>query len=291
MSRIRSILPGIWTDEAFASLPDGAALLYIGLLNEADDNGVFEWKPVTIKMRLRPATALTPSDIEAMLVTIEVSGMVRRYELDGKKYGAVRNFVKWQRPKSPKGVHPTSEDIRNYLGFNEDGSRPRAGTGRPPSDETSEPLPNSPGTTSEQSCQREEGGGKREEEEGRESNARARPISPEWKPKDPKSDPAEVARFVSYNVAKGTVMADWDAAWDVWLSRTADFGKAKAQAPPDTPAADVVWLSEDDPRWGKVAARHRTEKGKPLLPTTSKHGNGYGAFLPRADYPELSTPT
>lgn len=58
------------------------------------------------------------------------------------------------------------------------------------------------------------------------------------------------------------------------------------------PTADVVWLDEDDPRWGKVAGMYRERTGQTLIPTTSKHANGgFGAFLKPADYPELSTLT
>jgi hypothetical protein len=164
MSRIRSIHPGLWTDEAFASLPDGAALLYIGLLNEADDNGVFEWKPLTIKMRLRPASAMTAGDVEASLMTIQAAGMVAAYEVGGKKYGAIRNFVRWQRPKLPKSVHPMTPHLLPYLGFNPEGKRPRAGTGRPPSDDDDEPLPKSGETASEVTRQRKEEGGRRKKD-------------------------------------------------------------------------------------------------------------------------------
>jgi hypothetical protein len=113
MSRIRSIHPGFWTDEALVSLSDGAALFYIGLLNESDDNGVFEWKPVTLRMRLRPTK---DGAVDALLAELVRANAIRRYEHEGRQYGAVRNFRKYQRPKKPKAVHPTTPEVETYLG-------------------------------------------------------------------------------------------------------------------------------------------------------------------------------
>lgn len=120
MARIRSIHPGLWTDEAFVSLSDRAALLFIGLLNESDDNGVFEWKPLTIKMRLRPASNEGTAEIEASLAEMVAANIVRAYEVDGRRYGAIRNFVRYQRPKSPKAVHPAPEEILAFVGSDAD---------------------------------------------------------------------------------------------------------------------------------------------------------------------------
>lgn len=174
MARIRSIHPGLWTDEAFVTISPVTALVYIGLLNEADDWGVFEWKPIQIKMRLRPASAETADDIEALLTEMEQTSppMIMRFEVDGKQYGAVRNFNKWQRPKKPAGTPPKDAKVRNFLFLNPDGSRRRAETGRPPNEASSEPVPNSCGTSSELSPQMEDGGDKREERTTPPSQAR-----------------------------------------------------------------------------------------------------------------------
>ncbi len=54
MARIRSIHPGLFTDEAFVSLTADAQVFLMGIWTEADDQGAFEWKPLTLRMRLRP---------------------------------------------------------------------------------------------------------------------------------------------------------------------------------------------------------------------------------------------
>lgn len=92
MARIRSIHPGLYTDESFATLTMAARVLIIGIWNHADDGGGFEWKPLTLKMRIFPADNI---DVSELLTELEANDIVKKYDVDGKIYGAVRNFGKW----------------------------------------------------------------------------------------------------------------------------------------------------------------------------------------------------
>lgn len=114
MARIRSIHPGFFTDEELVTVSMGARLLFLGLGIEADDKGVFEWKPLTIKMKVFPADNV---DIDTMLSELEHANAIRQYESGGRSYGAIRNFRKHQRPKTPNDIHPAPDDIRNYVGL------------------------------------------------------------------------------------------------------------------------------------------------------------------------------
>jgi hypothetical protein len=127
MARIRSIHPAIFTDEVFVSLSESSQLLWIGLWCEADDQGVFEWKPLSLRMRLRPVSG---KPIDEQLDELCETRCLARFEVEGRPYGVIRNFVKHQRPKSPKVVHPLPDELRAYAGFRPDGSRPHATTGR-----------------------------------------------------------------------------------------------------------------------------------------------------------------
>lgn len=176
MARIRSIHPGILTDEAFMTLTAEQPLaiaLMLGLWVEADDSGTFEWKPISIKARCLPAADASIPDLMDVLARV---GMIKRFEFDGKAYGVVRNFVKFQRPKDPNDHHPYSEESRLYAGFTSEGERPNATTGRKSFGTSSEPLPNSHGTTSEKSAQRKEEGGRRDKEEINNKPRKARPL-------------------------------------------------------------------------------------------------------------------
>ena len=112
MARIRSVHPGLFTDAAFVSATDSAQIFYIGLLTQADDAGIFEWKPLELKMRLRPAATYMVDDLLSELAS---ANLIQRYELNGRPYGAVRNFCRYQRPKKPKHIHPITPEIETYV--------------------------------------------------------------------------------------------------------------------------------------------------------------------------------
>jgi len=112
MARIRSVHPGLFTDEAFVSASPLARLLTIGLWTEASDYGVFEWKPITLKMRLLPVDNV---DVATLLAELERHNIIRRFEHDGRQYGAIRNFCRFQRPKKPKRWAFMTDEIGTYI--------------------------------------------------------------------------------------------------------------------------------------------------------------------------------
>lgn len=106
MSRIRSIHPGIWTDEKFISVTPLAELLFIGLWNFADDGGVFEWNPIVLKAKIFPTRRLI---LKKLLIELQELGMIECYEVDGKLYGQIKDFGKWQHPKKPVYKYPQNQ--------------------------------------------------------------------------------------------------------------------------------------------------------------------------------------
>jgi hypothetical protein len=114
MSRIRSLHPGFASDEDLVTVSIPARLFFALLWTECDDQGLFEWKPTTLKMRLFPADNV---DISGLLAELAAIDAVRSYEITGRQYGAVRNFRKHQRPKFPNATHPITDDIRKYVGL------------------------------------------------------------------------------------------------------------------------------------------------------------------------------
>lgn len=153
MSRIRSVHPGFFTDEDLVSVSFAARLLFIGLGVEADDKGVFEWKPLTIKMRIFPADNV---DAAALLAELETIGAIKSYDVAGKKYGAIRNFRRFQKPKTPNDIYPAPREILAFVGLVSE------------MDEGDEPSFPQKGETLPQNGeiapQMEEGGGRGEEE-------------------------------------------------------------------------------------------------------------------------------
>ncbi|NUB17224.1 hypothetical protein GAY28_35745, partial [Azospirillum brasilense] len=125
MARIRSTFPGQWTDEDFVGCQPLARLLIIGLRNEADDQGVFEWKPVGLKMKLMPVDNV---DMEALLADLEAHRQIIKFTAHGKVYGAIRNFVRFQRPKKPTKVHPLPADLHDWVRMDMWGAKKKAGS-------------------------------------------------------------------------------------------------------------------------------------------------------------------
>ena len=153
MARIRSVHPGLFTDESFVSLSAFARLLIIGVWTECDDHGVFEWKPISIKMRIFPADNV---DVGPLLEELAAANIVDRFESAGRKFGVVRNFRRYQRPKSPTYRHPFPDEFGIYIGL---------------SDGPSEDLPHTFPSATEIAPQMKDGGGRMEEEGDKESDS------------------------------------------------------------------------------------------------------------------------
>ena len=112
MARIRSVHPSLFTDESWVSCSPLARILYIGLWTDADDQGLFEWKPLQIKMRLLPGDGANASELLDELTAVD---LVKPYEVDGKRLGAIKDFRKFQRPQKPNAIHPLTENIAEYV--------------------------------------------------------------------------------------------------------------------------------------------------------------------------------
>ena len=132
-----------------------ARLMIIGIWGEAWDDGIFEWKPLTLKAKLFPVDSV---DTVSLLEELERLQFIKRFSFDGKQYGAVRNFCKWQRPKKPNSSGVLTPELRTYVSLSSDNS---------------EPVRNQFGTSSEKSPQMEDVGGRMEEIDNTSLRARA----------------------------------------------------------------------------------------------------------------------
>lgn len=130
MSRIRSIHPSQWTEEDFVACSAAARLLLLGLRNEADDQGAFEWRPLSLKLRILPAD---PIEIDPLLDELVRHRQIARYEAEGRPYGVVLDW-RAQRPRRPSFLHPAPPaELRQMIdeipdnvgnGSDNDGSAP-----------------------------------------------------------------------------------------------------------------------------------------------------------------------
>lgn len=95
MAKIRGIKPEFWTDSKIVGLKIPTRLFFVGLWNFCDDQGVFVWNPLELKMRVFPADNF---DTTSALRELVEASCVIEFEYNGKKYGLVSNFEKHQRP-------------------------------------------------------------------------------------------------------------------------------------------------------------------------------------------------
>jgi hypothetical protein len=241
MSRIRSVHPGFFTDEAIASLPMAARVLLIGIWTEADDHGIFEWKPFLLKTRIFPAETFSLGEIEAMMVQIATANCIKKFEEDSSKtYGAIRNFCVFQRPREPSYRHPFPEWCRSYVGIDRrKGADLKEGYGSPaPGQEQPSGSP-----TAKSSHRRGEEKERREEDNSKintESVERVSPASDEAKTLSQVSKPVlKGARSVGKGL--GAVMgtplpAEWVPSEELCEEVKATFAMTDADLQAEVPA-------------------------------------------------------
>lgn len=106
MARIRTIKPEFWGDSKTARLSRDARLLFLGLLNESDDEGRQLGAPRRIAGVVFPHDAdITPEIVGALLDELEAERMVERYDVDGTSYLLIVGFTKHQKVSHPSKSH------------------------------------------------------------------------------------------------------------------------------------------------------------------------------------------
>ena len=286
MARIRSIHPGQWTDEAFVAVSPLARLLALGLRNEADDEGVFPWKPLTLKMRLLPADNV---DVAVLLAELEAANIVRKYEVDGVHYGAIRNFYLFQRPKFPKLTHPRLPWVPAYCGHKGSLVPQDDGNGSEPMAErfgTETEIAPQMESESESESESEGGVGEIEPSSALKQNtgpkARAKPSKRvrslddleldddlrELARRNGKDPEVEIDKFRDWVRAKGKRFDDYRAAFRNWLRQTFGQLAAVAQKPIVNPSDPLGHLSVWQQTQLKQLAEDRvkSEGGNPWSP-------------------------
>ena len=108
MARNRMIKPEIWTDAKFIECSMSARLLFISLLNFADDNGLLQYFPKQIKCQCMPIDNVIIEDLIDELIKNEILFL---YDVDGKNYLWIINFTKHQTVNRPSFKHPLPPSI------------------------------------------------------------------------------------------------------------------------------------------------------------------------------------
>lgn len=147
MARIRTVKPEFWQHPKVTRVSRDARLLFLGLLNEVDDEGKTRYLPKTLAGVLFPEDEdVDASWVSSRMDELERVGLVRRYEIDGAPLLIVCGFTEHQ-----KVSHPTPSRLPD----------PPEPLGRD-SREIPEPVENPPESFVPDM---EQGNGKEEEEE------------------------------------------------------------------------------------------------------------------------------
>lgn len=110
MARARNIKPGLFKNEVLGVADPLYTLLFEGLWVLADRAGRLEDRPLRIKAEVFPYRS---SDVDAMLGWLQEQGFIHRYEVLGKRYILICEFVKHQNPhkNEAESVIPPPEEI------------------------------------------------------------------------------------------------------------------------------------------------------------------------------------
>lgn len=119
MARIRTVKPEFWLNEEISSVSSEAALLAIGLLNCADDEGYFKANPALLSASVFPLRELSVS-VQSMITELSNIGYIRLFNgTDGKVYGEIIKFKEHQ-----KINRPTASKIKDLESFTESSVSP-----------------------------------------------------------------------------------------------------------------------------------------------------------------------
>lgn len=101
MARIRTIKPEFWTNEQVANCSIASRLLFIGLWNFVDDNGILPVSLNKIKAFIFPYESYTPTDISSLLNELCDQNLITFYKVDEQLYLLVTQWKKLQRINRP----------------------------------------------------------------------------------------------------------------------------------------------------------------------------------------------
>lgn len=110
MSRIRTIKPEFWTSEQIISCSPFARLLFIGLLNFTDDNGIHPASVVRLKAEVFPSDGFSSEEIRSWISELTNNDLLREYVVEDKSYWVVTGWKSHQRIDKPTYKYPLPTD-------------------------------------------------------------------------------------------------------------------------------------------------------------------------------------
>lgn len=106
MARIRTVKPEFWTSEQIVECSPIARLLFIGLWNFADDNGVHSASVRRIRMEIFPADHFSDADIAQLIDELIQVDLIAPYATPNGRFWAVTGWERHQKIERPTYRHP-----------------------------------------------------------------------------------------------------------------------------------------------------------------------------------------
>lgn len=116
MARKRMLAASFWTDEKIGECNMLERLLFLGLISNADDEGLGRANPKLLMSLIFPYDDIRISDFKKSLDKLSSLGMIRIYTSNGQQYYHVKNFQKHQninRPTPSDLPKPNGCDVKN----------------------------------------------------------------------------------------------------------------------------------------------------------------------------------
>ena len=133
MARARNIKPAFFENESLGELSALTRLFFIGMWTLADFKGCLEYRPKRLKIQLLP---YDDCNIDVLVKSLEDSGFIQIYSVQGQQYIKVVNFQKHQNPhknerESGSDIPDVSEKDNEINELSQDGNTPdKNGTAR-----------------------------------------------------------------------------------------------------------------------------------------------------------------
>lgn len=267
MARIRTVKPEFWTSEQVMEVSPLARLLFIGMWNFCDDKGVIPASFKTLKAQVFPSDDILAADVERLIGELIAQELLVQFDADGRSWWFVTGWhhqvinrpSKSRYPSPPCQSAPLPEaagqdDSVNDATQNDESATRKAKKNRGGSVSKQGELTEQSMSTHGALTDGREGKGKERntlsqlpdgsfEREGRALDRDAGPPTATTAPADLTPTPAhrgialnanldlqnELAMFLANARSKGTLSADWNAAFEVWLRRSRNFGNGKDQ--------------------------------------------------------------
>lgn len=111
------IKPEFWTSEQVLNCSRDARLLFIGLWNFADDQGIHPASFIRLKAENFPADDFSINEVKKLISELIQQGLLREYTVDEKSFWLITGWQTHQKIEKPRSIHPLPESDLKLLPY------------------------------------------------------------------------------------------------------------------------------------------------------------------------------